>query len=159
MDVLKLSAEWSGQIGQCLPNPTASAILLIKLVLPSFGNPTADSGSSKMEPFNVPLHPPARYSPWDGIHINFTSNKSLIRSKHNCFHSYNSGWWVRHEILLDSIALIELKLSFRIKHFSGGCVTSLMTRKAINKALSLSEKTPAGLENLNPNPPTPVRWF
>jgi hypothetical protein len=33
-----------------------------------------------------------------------------------------------------------------------------MCRKAINKALRSVEKTPAGLDNLNPNPPTPVRW-
>jgi hypothetical protein len=40
MDVVILLAEWSKQIGQCLPNPTSSAIFLTKLVLPSFGNHT-----------------------------------------------------------------------------------------------------------------------
>jgi hypothetical protein len=59
--------------------------------------PNCDSGLSKMEPFNdayraspstssLPTNPT-----WDGIHISFTSIKSLIRSKHNCLHSYTSG--------------------------------------------------------------------
>jgi hypothetical protein len=40
MDKDILSAEWSEQIDQCLPNPTFSAILLTKLILPSPGNHT-----------------------------------------------------------------------------------------------------------------------
>jgi hypothetical protein len=53
-----------------------------------------DSGLSKMEPFNDAYRSSPSTSSlltnptWDGIHISFTSIKSLIRTKHNCLPSY-----------------------------------------------------------------------
>jgi hypothetical protein len=68
-----------------------------------------NSGLSKMEPFNdascFSIHQLVTHQPYRN-HISFTSMKSLIRSNHNCVHFYTSGW-VRHEIRMDSIALIE----------------------------------------------------
>jgi hypothetical protein len=57
---------------------------------------------------------------------------------------------------IDNIALIELRLSVRIRHLFGGRITSAMCDRAVNRALSSTVKTPAGLRILCPNPPTPM---
>jgi hypothetical protein len=81
---------------------------------------------------------------WDGMFINFTSILFWHRLQHNCLHLYTREW-VWCAIFLDSIALIELKLSVRIRHISGSRITSAMCRSAVNRALSSAVKTPAGL--------------
>jgi hypothetical protein len=59
-------AEWSEHFGQCLPNPTSSAIPLTKLALPSSKKHTATVVCQKLNHSTthiVPLHPLARYLP------------------------------------------------------------------------------------------------
>jgi hypothetical protein len=73
----------------------------------------------------VPAHRPVQ---WDGIHISFTSIPVSHRLQHNCLNSYTRGW-VWCAIFPDNIAVIELRISVRKRHLSGG-------RSAVNRALS-----------------------
>jgi hypothetical protein len=49
-----------------------------------------------------------------GTHMKLTSRPFRASCQHFCLHSYTNGW-VCSEIFCDSIALIELILSFKIK--------------------------------------------
>jgi hypothetical protein len=134
---------------------TSSAIPLTKLVLPSFRNHMATVVCAS--PSTSTTHQPHMGRNPHKVHLNQIPHKVKAQLLAFLYERMSSPWNSSGQ---HSLGLIKFKLSVRIKIFSEGCITSLMCRKAINKALKSAEEMPsARLVNLNPNPPSSVRWI
>jgi hypothetical protein len=108
-------------------------------------------------PFNAVCHTPSSTnsfpinSKWNRIQMSFTSISIRNRSKHNHLHSYARGR-IQYEIFLDLTQAERIKYFRRLYNLS-----NVIQWHA--QGIYLRQKTPAGLNIFNSNPPTFVKWI